>query len=140
MNWGKGIIGGMVLFMLFIIGMSIKMFSVPADDFDKQYYEKGLNFNNDQTREERVIKSHAKPAVAIGNGQIRLTFARPVKGTAKLFRPDNKLLDTVFHINSGAGNVVTIPLHNVKVGQWQLLLDWQSNQQYYLYNQEIYIK
>ncbi len=40
MNWGKGIITGMIIFMLFILSMCIYMFRMPADEYDHQYYEK----------------------------------------------------------------------------------------------------
>ncbi len=66
MNWGKGIIAGMIIFVLFIAGMCIYMFTSPQDDFDQQYYEKGLTFNHDYDREQQVTKDHAEPLIATG--------------------------------------------------------------------------
>jgi hypothetical protein len=140
MNWGKGIIGGMILFMLFIIGMSIKMFSIPTDDFDTQYYERGLNFDKDQVREQRVITDKAKPLILIAKKEMHLTFAMPASGTIKFVRPSDKLLDKQYLINTGTGKAFSLLLTGIRPGQWQLILEWESSKKAYLYQQEIYIK
>src|SRR5271165_5659973 len=93
MNWGKGIILGMVIFVLFIIGMSIKFFLLPVDDYDHQYYENGLNFDHDYNREKQVVTDHAAPSIKVDSQMFRLTFTRPVTGKIKFLRPSDTALD-----------------------------------------------
>jgi len=140
MNWGKGIIAGMIIFMLFIIGMGIYMFSVPVDEYDHQYYENGLNFNHDYDREAQVGKDHAQPLIQVIGHHIKFTFAQPVKGKIKFMRPSDPALDRFFKLDSSEGNEIEVPLASIAAGQWQLVLEWESNHKAYLYHQEVYIK
>ena len=140
MNWGKGIVTGMIIFILFILSMCIYMFRMPADEYDHQYYEKGLSFNHDYNREQQVIKDHAQPLITVIDNHVKLTFAVPVKGTVNFERPSNNLLDKVYRLDSGKGNEVDIPLDSIIKGQWKLVFDWTGNNKAYLYQQEIYFK
>jgi hypothetical protein len=140
MNWGKGIIAVLALFILFISGMSIYMFMAPVDDYDHQYYEKGLTFNHDYDREKQVVKDHARPLIAIINHHINITFAQPVLGKIKFMRPSDNTLDKVFNLNSGVGKYVDLSLATIVGGEWQLEMEWESNHKAYLYHQEVFIK
>jgi hypothetical protein len=127
MNWGKGIIGGMVLFMLFIISMCVYMFMIPEDGYDHQYYEKGLNFDKDYNKERQVQLDHALPMIRVSGKTVSITFVKPASGIVKFIRPSNQLLDKEFK-------------QSIVPGRWQLVLNWESGHKAYLYQQEIYIK
>ena len=137
MNWGKGIILGMIVFMLFILSMSIKFFLLPADDYDHQYYENGLNFDHEYNKEVQVVKDHAEPEITVDGMQLLLTFKQPVNGTINFLRPSDNKLDKQFKLQ---GEKVTIPLDAVPRGQWQLVFNWVSDGKVYLYHKEIYVK
>lgn len=139
MNWGKGIVAGMALFMLFIIGLGITMFYAPADDYDHQYYERGLGYNYDYQLERRVIADHAQPLIAIANGIMHIQFSQPAKGVLRMLRPSDQHRDLHYNIDSGKNTTVGIPLNTGSKGNWQLVVKWQSGKQNYLYKQEIYI-
>jgi hypothetical protein len=140
MNWGKGIIAGMLVFMLFIISMCIYMFRIPADEYDHQYYEKGLRFDRDYDRERQVGIDHAQPLITRNGQTLLLKFTAPVTGKINFIRPSNQALDKEFQFNSGASDTATISLAAIWTGQWQLVLEWESNHKAYLYHQEIYIQ
>ncbi|MGZ3763810.1 MAG: FixH family protein [Mucilaginibacter sp.] len=140
MNWGKGIIIGMAVFVLFIVGMCIYMVASPTDDFDHQYYEKGLSFNHDYDREEQVTKDHAEPIIRLNNQNIDLKFVQPVKGTVTFMRPSSTVSDKVYALNSGNNNEIDIPIEPLAAGKWQLVFEWTSNNKAYLYQQEVFVK
>jgi hypothetical protein len=140
MNWGKGIIGGMIIFMLFIISMCVYMFWLPEDDYDHQYYEKGLSFNKDYNKEKQVVNDQAQPVIIVKKGILCLAFTKPVVGTIKFIRASNKYQDRVFKIDSHADALVYLPLKTIEKGKWKLVIDWVSNHKPYLYQQDIYIK
>ncbi|WP_162996358.1 FixH family protein [Mucilaginibacter celer] len=140
MNWGKGIIIGMATFMLFILSMCIYMFNVPVDDYDHQYYEKGMSFNKDHNREEQVIKDHAEPLITQRGDQLSIAFSKPVTGRISFMRPSDKTQDKAFALNSGAGNEAGIILQGMAKGPWQLTLEWESGHKAYLYHKEVFIK
>jgi hypothetical protein len=140
MNWGKGIIAGMIVFMLFILGMCFYMFAAPIDDYDHQYYEKGLTYNQYYNKEMQVIKDHAQPVVKISGDYIFIKFKNPATGTLHLQRPSNNSLDKTYRFDSGESSEVQICIKSITKGRWQMLFDWQTNQKAYTYQQVITLK
>jgi nitrogen fixation protein FixH len=138
MNWGKGIIAGMALFMLFIISMCVYMFTMPVDEYDHQYYEKGLNFDKDFNKEKQVSVDHAQPTITITGQFVKVNFTTPATGTVSFLRPSSEALDKVFKLDGGTDQAFS--MEHLPLGRWQMVVDWQSNHKAYLYHQEIYIK
>ncbi|MFD2145413.1 FixH family protein [Mucilaginibacter antarcticus] len=139
MNWGKGIIGGMIIFMLFIISMCVYMFSVPADEYDEKYYEKGLNYDQDYNRAKQVIKDKAEPKIEADSCCIEITFQQTIIGQVKLTRPSSNIADKIIAINNKNGQPVQILTANMPKGKWQLTFEWISNNKAYLYQKEVYL-
>ncbi|WP_256004617.1 MULTISPECIES: FixH family protein [Pedobacter] len=64
MNWGSKIIIGMALFMSFIILLGIMMVrSTPDPLVDEDYYEKGLNYD-----QELRVKQHRLDSIRAQGG------------------------------------------------------------------------
>jgi hypothetical protein len=116
------------------------MFLSPADEYDHQYYEKGLTFNQTYNKEKQVITDHAQPIIQVSEGFVKLTFASAAKGKITFQRPSNNLLDTVYQLDSGVGKTIDIPIGSMAKGQWQLVFDWKSDNKSYLYQKEVFIK
>lgn len=140
MNWGKGIVITLAIFVVFITGMCLWFFLMPVDDFDHQYYEKGLTFNKDFDREMQVTKDKAEPAITEDTRLVKIAFTSPVDGTIKFMRPSDTSMDKTFKLNSGNQTFVTFPLQLLPKGEWQIEMDWKSNQKAYLYHKGFYIK
>ncbi len=140
MNWGKATVGILVVFILFISGLSYVMISAPNDRYDHQYYEDGLNFDHDYNREEQVVKDHAQPLIDIDTCCIKLTFPQPIKGEVRMSRPSSDARDTTFVLNNKNGNPFEILTKHLAKGKWALVFDWKSNNKAYLYQREVYIK
>jgi hypothetical protein len=140
MNWGKGIIVGMSIFILFIVAMCVYMIASPHDSFDNQYYEKGLSFDRDYAREEQVTKDHAQPSIVIEGRQIKFLFSKPARGTVKLISPSSSTPDKVYSFTSENGDEAHIVPEHFSSGKWQLVLEWESDNKNYLYQQAIYLK
>src|SRR3978361_1424319 len=100
MNWGKATIVILLAFVLFIGGLSIYMFRSPADDYDHQYYENGLNFDHDYKQETQVTKDHAQPVIQIDTCCIKFTFPQVIKGELKMSRPSSDARDTAFTLDA----------------------------------------
>jgi hypothetical protein len=140
MNWGKITALILTVFVLFIGWMSYVMFRAPADDYDHQYYEDGLNFDHDYNREAQVVKDHAQPVILVNDTFIKFTFPQVVKGAVKFNRPASDAPDQAYLIDNRNGEPVLFPTKNIRKGKWQLIFEWKSNNKAYLYQQEIYIK
>ncbi|MFD2872925.1 FixH family protein [Mucilaginibacter ximonensis] len=137
MNWGKGLITGMAIFMLFILSMCFYMFRIPADEYDHQYYEKGLSFNADFAKEQQVLKDHAQPQILLDGEIVNVSFTGPAFGTAKFIRPSSAAQDKSFAIETGNQTLAKLPVSGLAKGRWHLLLQWQSGKKQYLYQQEL---
>lgn len=129
----------MLLFIGFIVSMSCYMFSMPADDYDHQYYEKGLSFNKDYAKEKQVVTDKTQPVIEQLNGEISIEFKQPAIGTIKLINPLGKSKDLVFPLNTNRGTHATIPLNKLTTGRWAIRIDWNSEGKCYLYQQDLYI-
>ena len=139
MNWGKGLVIVMLLFIVFIVSMSYYMFSMPADDYDHQYYEKGLAFNADYAKEKQVVTDNAQPVISQLNGEISISFKQPAVGTIKLINPLGKSKDLVFPLNTNSSTRAAVPLNLLTTGRWAVKIDWSSGGKNYLNQQDIYI-
>lgn len=138
MNWGKGIVIGMSLFILFIATLGGYMLSQP-DDYDKQYYEKGLAFEKDLAKEKLVVADKATPSVNLSGDFLMVRFKSPATGKLCLIRPSDRHLDRCLSLHTGENNVAQISAVKLTPGQWQLVFEWQSKQKQYLYKREMFI-
>jgi len=130
----------MIIFILFITAMGVKMFMLPGDDYDHQYYEKGLTFNRDYDREKQVTTDQAAPVIEQVGQNLVLTFKTPLTGTIRFERPSDQLQDRSFPLQPDADNSVLLPINKLATGKWQLTLNWQHQSKDYLYHQEITIR
>ncbi|WP_345949330.1 FixH family protein [Mucilaginibacter sp. PAMB04274] len=141
LNWGNYLIMGMGAFMVFIISMGVYMFAQTKDDYDKQYYEKGINFDQDFNREKQVFADRAVPKVSFDAQNMLVQFAAPAKGKLRFTRAADRWMDKVFPVECiKAADPVIIPLTALAKGPYKLRVEWQSNLKQYLYEQDITIK
>jgi hypothetical protein len=140
MNWGKATVIILITFVVFIAGLSYVMFSAPADDYDHQYYEDGLNFNHDYDREKQVVKDHAQPVIAVNTGSVTVTFPQPVKGEVRFLRPSSDFKDQKMPLDNPGGQAIVLPTKDLAAGKWQLIFSWKNANKAYLFQQEVYVK
>ena len=140
MNWGTKLVLGMAIFMLFIIGMVVYMFSVHGNDalVDDDYYEKGINYNEEYTAKQNLINDKAMPLLTLTKSQIIIKLKDSANYELKLIRPSTQNNDIK---ENGAtvtdSNLVLINRRAMHSGLWLLELKWTSNGKKYLYNKNI---
>ena len=130
----------MGIFMIFILSMCIYMFTMPADEYDHQYYEKGLNFDKDFDKEQQVYKDHAQPEINISGKQVSVAFIEPATGTIRFIRPSSEMLDQTFELNTHTGRETAMSVSSLVAGKWQMVLEWKSSNKSYLFQKVVYIK
>lgn len=123
MNWGKGIIIGMVLFMGFIITLVTIMMRQKVDLVQEDYYQQELEYNKQYDAESNYLS--ARKTIEIGSNADTLLLHFPVdfqtgKATIQLQRPNNKEQDLAFTID--AGEQVKIPLKRIEKGQFKCIV------------------
>lgn len=140
MNWGTKIVLGMVAFMLFIIAMVTYMFSVHGNDslVEEDYYEKGLNYNQEYKAKENVLNDEAEPVIKINEHQIIIQLKDSASYALKIMRPAKASDDITSKGNTvGATNLILVDRANMHQGLWMLELKWMSNSKEYQFNKNI---
>lgn len=141
MNWGTKIIIGMLTFMSFIVVLAVLMFRSDTDALvEKDYYEKGLRYDETYRLKAQVLLDSAGPKIAVGKKSVIIAFQIASEGTIKFVRTADQLQDRILSFKTAEGNKVEIPLNSLPGGQWKLILKWRSRDgKSYLHEQEVII-
>ncbi len=136
MNWGTKIVLGMIAFMLFIVAMVVYMFKVHGNDaiVDEDYYEKGINYNQEYNATQNMLVDNATPTVNITKSQIILKLKDSASYEIKLMRPST-VKDNIQLKGStlSTSNLILIDRTTMHFGVWFLELRWTSKGKDYLY-------
>lgn len=140
MNWGTKIVLGMLTFMMFIVCMVIYMFHVHGRDalIEENYYEKGINYNEEYNARQNVINDHAQPKITVTKTQIIVQLKDAAQYNLILMRPANSDDDVKLKGNtSGTSNLILVDKTKMQRGMWFLNLGWHSSGKEYLFKNNI---
>ena len=139
MNWGTKLLIGMGSFMAFIITLAVLMIRSGSDDLvDKDYYQKGIEYDKDYDRKSQMQKDQAEPEISIGDS-IRIVFNKPMTGIVRFLHPSDNKKDRIVSLNSGIAKEVALPLTDIAEGHWKLIIEWKSDAKEYLFEKSITI-
>ena len=138
MNWGKGLILVMTAFVLFILSLCYVMFTGPNDEYDHQYYEKGLDYNIEYSKKLAVFEDHMVPKLSLNPLALEIVFPKPALGRIYFIRPSNQKMDQDFPFNYSE-NPIKIPVKEFSKGHWEIRIDWNSHNKAYVFEQGIEI-
>ncbi|MFD2037094.1 FixH family protein [Belliella marina] len=129
MDWGKGIVLVITVFVLFMAGLVT--ICVKQDDIHlvtQNYYEEEIKY---QDQIDKIVNAHTLDyEVLTYNTQLKkVVMNLPVgsKGTLHLFRPSDARLDQKidFQLLNPAEN--TVDVTSLKAGYWKVKLTWEEN-------------
>lgn len=140
-NWGTKLMIGMLCFMSFIVILGVLMFNSKDDALvDKDYYEKGLDYDKDYIRKERVKTDDAAPEISVSATELIISFKAAAEGELRLLRNEDQHRDKKAAIKTDLSHQVKFPLEGLGKGRWRIILSWQSGGKAYLNEQEIMLK
>ena len=113
------------------------MFRQAPDDFDHQYYEKGLAFDSVYNQEKQVFTDKVQPKIKFDRNNLYVNFIKPANGSIQFQRLADPGLDKLIAFNSDSGNVVNVPLSSFSRGRWDLTLSWRNGDKKYIYQKKI---
>lgn len=143
-NWGTGLVIGMVLFIGFILFFVIKISTDKQYDYDlvtEEYYKKELVY---QKEIDDRANSNSLTVNITGEKTDQgwmLTFPgnldySKITGTVFLYRPSNKKLDFQEPLKLSS-NRLLIPDARLVAGRWNTIVQWCYEGKDYLYKKEI---
>ena len=139
MNWGTKVMIGMGLFMAFILAMSVKMFMVAGEDelVDKNYYEKGLAYDQDYNLQKEAIADSVVPVFTADHNGLSILFSAAAQYKLVCKRPSDAKLDRVFSGEADENFIFTLPKEEFIPGPWQFHLEFTINGKQYLVEREM---
>lgn len=129
MDWGKGILLTIIVFVGFIL--TLVVISVRQDDIHlvtENYYEKELKYQDQIDRETSAAGLDREVLVfdAVSKSMV-LDLPVGAKGGLKLFRPSDERLDQELSLDILEEGKTTVPLEKLKSGYWKVQLTWTEN-------------
>ena len=143
-NWGTGLVIGMLLFIGFIMFFVITMSTDKKYSHDlvtEEYYKKEMMYQEEIDAEENLSSLSSKlQGYKTPEGWV-INFPQDIipsklNGTVFLYRPSNKQLDFDFPLVLSSSNLL-IPDNRLLDGRWNITLDWEYEGKKYLYKKEI---
>ena len=143
-NWGTGIILAFIGFigfiMYFIITMNIND-KYSHDLVTEDYYAEELTLQNDIDKLKNSKKLKENIGYKKTNEGLLISFPsdidyKKITGNMFLYRPSNKQLDFETSL-SLSESYLLIPDNRLVGGLWNIIIDWQYNDESYLYKESI---
>ena len=143
-NWGTGIVIGMVAVMGFIMFMVITMMTDKEYDHDmvtENYYAKDLVYQNEIDAEKKANSLTSKIKIEKSSKGLHIYFPeelqeKNVSGSIQMYRPSNEKLD--FQIPLQIENS-TMLIEDSKLvgGSWKVTIAWEMDGGQYLFKKAI---
>lgn len=145
MNWGKGIVIAIALFMCFILYFVVKVQSDSKYDNEmvtEDYYRKEKLVQGNIESIQNANNLSEKVTIAKTAEGIKISFPEAldyskINGKVSLYRPSNQKLDFETSI-SLSGLDLLIPKKNLVDGLWDITVAWKYEGKTYLNKETIY--
>ena len=143
-NWGTGLVIGMIMFIGFIMYFVITMMTDSKYDHDlvvEEYYKQELVLNDQLAAAQNVNTLSAPVRSMRADDGWMLKFPKELnkentKGTVFLYRPSNKQLDSDFPLVLSESNLL-IPETRLLGGRWNIRVTWEYQGKPYRYETSI---
>ncbi len=140
MNWGKGIVIGMVLFMGFIVTLVVIMMRQNIDLVREDYYQKELEYDDQYNAEQVYQQTKDSINIAIVNEVLEIKLGKSFQNDSllvELKRPNNQAQDLSFKVL--AQPQVIIPVEKLPKGSFECILFGKTGGKKYQFKENIYI-
>ncbi|MEM7185607.1 MAG: FixH family protein [Bacteroidota bacterium] len=143
-NWGTGLVIGMLLFIGFIMYFVITMTTDKKYSHDlvtEDYYQKEMVYQEEIDAENNLKRYDQQITGKRTTEGWLLQFPeeidpQKVEGTVFLYRPSNKLLDFDLPMVISGTNLL-IPDNRLLDGRWNITLDWIYEGERFMYKKSI---
>jgi nitrogen fixation protein FixH len=139
MNWGKGLMIGMILFMSFILYMVITLVSKSVDLESADYYKKEIEYESEITQLKNSAALENKVSITKENGFVVVHLPADLEineSTIEFKRPSNEKKD--FLIEKKNEQKIYYPLEKLENGLYNVNVQFQANDKDYLVKTTFY--
>ena len=144
-NWGTGLVIGMLAFISFIMYFVVTMMSSKEFDHDlvvEDYYKAELHYQQDIDAERNALGMHEKISLERKESEIIVYFPeemdlRNMEGQMNFYRPSNKMLDFSISFSEIDSKPFIVPSDNLVQGRWNVSVKWKQYGKEFLFKKEI---
>lgn len=140
MNWGRGIILAMALFMGFILFLVVNIMLHTVDLESEDYYKKEIDYEQEITAMKNFNAVNSRIGVSSNTEFVVFQLPEKTKITEveiHFFRPNNTKLDKLFQVNGT--KTYLVPKTTLEKGNYSIQLHFKHNQKPCLQKEEITI-
>jgi len=144
-TWGTGILVFIILFIAFMAFMVTKSSQQNTDLIATDYYARELAYEDQLEKVRNYNDLESKPVIKTSREYVSVEFPGMIefsklKGTIKLIRPSDKVLDRAYDFKDLDTNLIEIQLENMTNGLYSLELEWTDLKKNYLIKKDIVIQ
>lgn len=144
-NWGTGIVIGMLAFISFIMYFVVTMMSSSDYDHDlvvEDYYKAELHYQQDIDAQENAFALNEQISLERRGESLIIIFPEGIDlentmGTVSLYRPSNKKLDFSIPFSEIKSSEFEIPADQLVNGRWNVKVTWKNDEKEFMYKTEI---
>jgi len=144
-NWGTGIVIGMLAFISFIMYFVVTMMSSSDYDHDlvvEDYYKAELHYQQDIDAQENAFALNEQISLERRGESLIIIFPEGIDlentmGTVSLYRPSNKKLDFSIPFSEIKSSEFEIPADKLVNGRWNVKVTWKNDEKEFMYKTEI---
>jgi len=144
-NWGTGLVIGMLAFISFIMYFVVTMMS--SNDFNhdlvvEDYYKAELHYQQDIDAERNALQMEERIRLENTNSKILIFFPEEMDltsldGKVNFYRPSNKVLDFSIDFSEITSNEFIVSTEKLVPGRWNINITWQRQDEEFLFKKEI---
>lgn len=143
-NWGTGLVIGMVLFISFVLFFVYRMIADNNLDHDlvtEGYYQKEMELQDDIYAQQNTAAMEKQILGLKTKEGYMLQFPEgfqpeKIEGKVFLYRPSNKQLDFEIPLELNNPNLL-IPDNRLLDGRWNITIDWEYEGKSYRFKKQI---
>ena len=144
-NWGTGIVIGMLAFISFIMYFVVTMMSSSDYDHDlvvEDYYKAELHYQQDIDAQENALALNEQISIRRKGESLIVLFPEGIDlekttGMVSLYRPSNKKLDFNIPFSEIKSSEFEIPADQLVNGRWNVKVTWQNSEKEFMFKSEI---
>lgn len=125
MNWGKGIVIGMVAFMSFITVLVVILMSKNVDLESEDYYQREINYEHELNAIRNAEKQEKQIKIGLSGEYVVVQVPDSVDFTnvsVYLRRPNNSQDDQFFKLNNSKN--LLIPINKLRKGNYGIEISY----------------
>ena len=70
---------------------------------------------------------------------LNIQFTHPIKGVIRLFRSDKNCASYIIKVKTNENHLLNFSLATIAKGKWNVILNWEHEDQHFVYNRSISI-